>query len=104
MFASAQQNGLGTKEIAACQRTAGPASVAHSGLLEAGVQLSLSLSANQFHTLFNADNGSSLGRHTKDPNGDMQAAPKTQVPTGLPWSAPPPLTKHLAVPLSQTLR
>lgn len=65
----------------------------------------LSLSANQLHTLFNAHNGSSLGKHTKDPNSDMQAARNTQ--GSACWSSlecvPPPQTRHLAVPLSETL-
>lgn len=59
--------------------------------LGVGLQPSLSLTANQFHTLFNADNGSSLGKHTKDPNSDVQGAPNTQVPTGLPRSVSPHL-------------
>lgn len=71
--------------------------------LGVGLQPSLSLSANQFHPLFNADNGLSLGKQTKNPNSDVQGAPNTQVPTGLPWSVYPHLTKHLAVPLSETL-
>lgn len=90
MFVSKWQ-GLSWWHTAACWR------------LGAGLQPSLSLSANQLHTLFNVDYGSSLGKHTKDPNNDIQAASNTQVPTVFLGLCPPPLTKHLAVPLSETL-
>lgn len=59
MFASAQQNGLGIKETDVCQGTAGPRCPWHTAALwmvGEWLQLLLSVSANQFHTLFNADN------------------------------------------------
>lgn len=60
MFASAQQNGLGIKETEVCQGMAGaPVPVAHRSSVNAGaewLQQLLSVGANQFHTLFDADN------------------------------------------------
>lgn len=60
MFASAQQNGLGIKETDVCQGTAGaPVPVVHRPSVKAGGEWLwrlLSVSANQFHTLFSADN------------------------------------------------
>lgn len=90
MFASAQQNGLGTKDTAVCQRKAGPESVAHSSVLEAGVGLqpSLSLSANQFHTLFNADNGSSVGSTLRTVAVTCKLLPTLNAHC-LPWSVYP---------------